>query len=107
MLSLMLTLLADPTATPVEEQVPSVLAELDIRAADLSRLGTPECGNARLQRADEGDRSPESLPVTTTDLMYRSGDVVRRDLLLDRRIDGCAAPISVQLRMPAETQRLR
>lgn len=106
MLSLMLALLADPTATPVEEQVPSVFAELDARAIDLSRLETPECGNARLQRADESEPPPQPQPLIR-DLMYRSGDVVRRDLLLDRRIDGCAAPISVQLRMPAETQRLR
>lgn len=106
MVSLMLILLADPTTPPPAEPAPSVLSELEARAAQIMRLDTPECGNARLQRADVDGRPRQPEPVMT-DLMYRSDDAVRSYLLLDRRVNGCAAPISFELRITDETLRRR
>ena len=106
MLSLMLALLADPTTPPPAEPTPSALSELEAQAAQIIRLDTPECGNARLQRADTVSQPREPEPVMS-DLMYRSDDTVRSYLLLDRRVNGCAAPISFELRMTGETLRRR
>lgn len=106
MLSLMLALLADPTPPLTVEAAPSQFSELEARAAEIARQGTPECGNPRLQRAEAGQAPRRPAPVMT-DLMHRSDDAVRSYLLLDRRVNGCAAPISFEMRPVEGTLRRR
>ncbi|RZJ37388.1 MAG: hypothetical protein EON87_22310, partial [Brevundimonas sp.] len=95
MLPLILALMSDPAVT-ITTPAPTLrpLAGAEAQAPRLfTPAARPRCENAQIQNA--GPVTPDEAPrPIMSDLMHRSGDVVRMDLLLERRIDGCAAPLS-------------
>lgn len=95
MLPLIFALMSDPAATAAAPAAPTPpLVVADARALQIAApLDQSGCENPQLQRAGPAmaDATPRPL---LDDLMHRSGDAVRVDLLLDRRINGCSAPLS-------------
>jgi hypothetical protein len=103
MLMLMLALIADPTPEPAPpvtlpsaEQIGdwqahcqgSVLQHANIAPATTS--SSPALQTAIVIR-------PDAPPIRTDDLLYRQGDTVRRYLTLERRINGCSAPLFTEV----------
>lgn len=90
MLPLLLMLLSDP-ATP---EAPRPTLDPEIRLRVIDGLNIPDCDAGGFQRVE---RSSGQAPALRLDLAYRPEDEVRQYLLLDRRVDGCPAPISYTL----------
>lgn len=108
MLPLILALMSDPAVAATAPAAPtSPLAAAEGQALQITAPSSQAgCENPRLQRA--GPATTDAPRPSPNDLMHRSGDAVRVDLLLDRRINGCSAPLSftintlpVQRRDPA------
>lgn len=103
MLSMMLLLVAAPQAeAPRQPLRPATLAEmaeagmpvpLSPRAGGMPVLGRdPQCADRPIRAAD---------PTATGDLTWRGeGQAVALYRLLERRVNGCPAPIVVNYRVP-------
>lgn len=91
MLPLILALLVDPQAAVTVRPEPAPPPVIQPRTYRFRVPG--DCGNPRIQQAGPAMATDTPRPVMT-DLMHRDGDPVRIDLLLDRRIDGCSAPLT-------------
>lgn len=103
MLMLMLALIADPTAQPE----PLVV----LPSAEQIEDWQARCQGSVLQHANIAPATttsssalqtavvirPETPPIHTGDLLYRQGDTVRRYLTLERRINGCSAPLFTEV----------
>jgi hypothetical protein len=106
MLPLILALMSDPavtatTPTPPTDPLAAAEARALQRTAPLSQAG---CENPQLQRAGPVVAGTTPRP-SLNDLMHRSGDAVRVDLLLERRINGCSAPLSFTINtLPVQRQ---
>ncbi|WP_439470296.1 hypothetical protein [Brevundimonas sp.] len=105
MLMLMLALIADPTTEPgplvtlpSAEQMEdwqarcqgSVLQQANIIPAPATTSTSSALQTAVVIR-------PESPPTRTGDLLYRQGETVRLYLTLERRINGCSAPLFTEV----------
>ena len=101
MLSLLLMLASDPVTAP-----PAPNSELrdQLRATQQTQ---ERCRNGAVIQTVDGratptvERQPPAVDrVGASDLMFRSGDPLRRDLLVERTVDHCPVPISTELSAP-------
>lgn len=90
MLPLLLALVSDPLATSAS--VPPASPEIRLRVMD--GLNVPRCDGGGYQRIDRPSGEAREL---RPDLTHRPDGEVRRYLLLDRWVGGCAEPISYSL----------
>lgn len=91
MLPLILALLVDPEAAAAVRPKPAPPPVIQPQTYRFRVRG--DCENPRIRQAGPALTTDTPRPVLT-DLMHRDGDPVRVDLLLDRRIDGCSAPLT-------------
>ena len=101
MLSLLMMLASDPVTAP-----PAPNDDLKDRLRVIQQT-QEQCHNgAVIQTVDGGGtltverRAPAVDRVGVSDLMFRSGDLLRRDLLVERTVDHCSVPISTELSAP-------
>ena len=101
MLSLLMMLASDPVTAP-----PAPNNELRDRLRAIQQT-QERCRNGAVIQTVDGratltvDRQPPAVDrVGASDLMFRSGDPLRRDLLVERTVDHCSVPISTELSAP-------
>ena len=101
MLSLLMMLASDPVAAP-----PAPNSELRERLRATQQT-QEQCRNGAVIQTVDGrasltvERQPPAVDrVGVRDLMFRSGDPLRRDLLEERSVNHCSVPISTELSAP-------